>query len=182
VVVLSACGTTSKTTQPHAIPQPASLVIPHETSMLPDSEVQPSRFSMLFDSLEVPLATVESKASPSGALLEQLQQAVIQKIRNAQLFAGVVPKAKSHQRGILTLTTTILSWDEHTEEGTIGIRLGIVDTGSSCELTYATTTGTLKRMGHANIGVSTGPYEIQPLVDGTAAFVSGFMRPKLLEL
>ncbi len=146
--------------------------------MLPDSDVRPSRYAMLFDTLEVPPLKVEAQTPPSEAFLKQLQQAFIQKIRNEQLFARVVSKAESRERGgVLTLNATILSWDEQPEEGAIEIRLGIEDMGSSCEFTHATTTGTLKRTD-----ASTGQYEIQPLVEGTAAFVSGFMHPNPYEL
>ena len=174
ILVLSACGTTQNAAQPHAMP----TVAPSETSMLPDSDVRPSRFSMLFDTLEVPPLKVEAQTPPSEAFLKQLQQAFIQKIRNAQLFSRVVTKAKPRERGgVLTLNAKILSWDEQPEEGTIEIRLGIEDMGSSCEFTHATTKGKLKRTDAAAQGSSTGQYEIQPLVEGTAAFVHDFMHP-----
>ena len=178
IFVLSACGTTQHAAQPHAMPQPSPTVAPSETSMLPDSDVRPSRYSMLFDTLEVPPLKVEAQTPPSEAFLKQLQQAFIQKIRNEQLFAQVVSKAEPRMLGgVLTLKATILSWDEQPEEGTVEIRLGIEDMGSSCEFTHATTKGALKR---ADAGA--GQYEIQPLVEGTAAFVAGFMRPNPSEL
>ena len=62
--------------------------------------------------------------------------------------------------GVLTLNVTILSWDAQSEEGTIGVRLGIADMGSSCEFTSATTTGALTRTDAAAAGSSTEQYEI----------------------
>lgn len=164
------------------MPQPSSTVAPNETSMLPDSDVRPSRYSMLFDTLEVPPLKVEAQTSPSAAFLEQLQQAFVQQIRNQNLFANVVTKAEPRVLGgVLTLNATILSWDEQPEEGTIEIRLGIADMGSSCEFTHATTKGALKRTAAAD-GSSTVQYEIHPLVEGTVAFVNGFMHPNPYEL
>lgn len=157
ILVLSACGTTS--------------------------DVRPSRYAMLFDTLEVPPLKVEAQTPPSDAFLEQLQQAFVQQIRNQNLFANVVTKAEPRVLGgVLTLNATILSWDEQPEEGAIEIRLGIEDMGSSCELTHATTKGALKRTGNADSGTPTEQYEIQPLVEGAAAFVNDFMHPNPYEL
>ena len=146
--------------------------------MLSNPDVHRSRYSMLFDTLEVPPLNVKAQTSPSEELLTQLQQAFVQQIRNQHLFAKVVTKAEPRERGgVLTLNATILSWDTQPEEGTIEIRLGIEDMGSSCEFTHATTKGTLKRTDAAAAGSSPGRYEIQPLVEGTAAFVKDFMHP-----
>ncbi|HHZ83333.1 MAG TPA: hypothetical protein EYN60_04875 [Nitrospirales bacterium] len=178
ILVLSACGTTQHTAQPHAMPQPSPIAASSETSMAPDSDVRSSRYSMLFDTLEVPPLKVEAQTPPSEEFLEQLHQAVMEQIRNQHLFTHVVTKAEPRVLGgVLTLTAIILSWDAQPDEGTIEIRLGIEDMGTSCEFTYATTKGALKRIDAAAAGSSTGQYEIQPLVEGTAAFVHGFMRP-----
>ncbi len=177
ILILSACGTTQRTTQPHAMPQPPPTVTPSSTSMTPDSDVQPSCYSMLFDTLEIPPLKVEAKTPPSQAFLEQLQQAFVQQIQNQNLFANVVTKAEPRVLGgVLTLNATILSWDAQPEEGTIEIQLGIEDMESSCEFTYATTKGTLKQTDATAAG-SSGHYEIQELVEGTAAFVHDFMHP-----
>ncbi len=178
ILVLAACGMTQHTTQPDTMPQPSPTVAPSETSMVPDSDVRPSRYSMLFDTLEVPPVKVEAQTPPSEKFLEQLHQAVMQQIRNQNLFTNVVTKAEPRVLGgVLTLNTIILSWDAQPDEGTIEIRLGIEDMGSSCEFTYSTTKGALKRIDAADSGSSTGQYEIQPLVEGTAAFVHDFMHP-----
>jgi hypothetical protein len=187
VLLLSACGTTQhavepQSVEPHVMPQPHAIPSPGEpSSMSPDSDVRPSRYSMLFDTLEVPPLKVEAKNPPSEEFVTQLQQAVIQKLRRTQLFAHVVSEAEARERGgVLTLNARILFWEEHSEEGVIEIRLGIEDMGSSCEFTHATTKGGLKRTGAG--GSTTGQYDIEPLLEGTVDFVNGFMHPNPYEL
>ena len=182
ILVWSACGTTQQPVQSHVMPQPSAAIVPTETSMMPNSAVRPSRYSALFDTIEVPALHVEASRPPSEAFLRNLQQAFIAEIRNENLFATVVANAEARELGgVLTLKATILFWDENPEEGTLEIRLGIEDMGSSCEFTHATTKGALKRIDASEDSV-TGQYEITPLVEGTAAFVKDFMRPNPYEL
>ena len=174
-LTLAACGTT-QTIQSRSMVQSVIESSPQETSMVSASDVRPSRYSAVFDTLQIPQVHVEAITPPSDEFLQHLRQALIKKIRSEHLFAHVVSKAAPRERGgVLTLNATILSWDEQPEGGILKIRLGIEDMGSSCEFTHATTTGTLKRTEARR--TESLPYEIQPLLEGTAAFVTGFMRP-----
>ncbi len=178
ICMLPACGIMQKTAQPHSMPQPSLTSASSEPAVLPNSEVRPSRYAMLFNTLEVPPLKLEAQTPPSEEFLEQLQQAFINKIRDTQLFARVVSKAETRERdGVLTLDVSILSWDEQPAGGVIEIRLGIVDMRGRCEFTHATTRGELKRIGAIAQASSIGQYEINPLVDGVAVFVTDFMHP-----
>gem|GEM_PF-2354035 len=178
ICILSACGTMPKTAQPHSLPQPSLTGDSLELAALPNSEVRSSRYAMLFDTLEVPPLKLEAKNPLPEEFLEQLRHSFIQKIRDTKLFARVVAKVETRDLGgVLTLDVSILSWDEQPAGGVIEIRLGIVDMRGLCEFTHATTKGELKRIGAIAKASPVGQYEINPLVDGVAVFVTDFMHP-----
>ena len=147
-----------------------------------DSKVIPSRYSMLFNTLEVPLPKVKASTQPPEALLKNLQQAVIQKIRAEHLFSRVITKSEDPLDGaVLTLNATILSWEAHADKSTIEIKLQIEHMVGKCEFTNATTKGSLNHVDNGEKG-HTIMYEIDPLVDGTTAFIKDFMVPNPVSL
>ena len=194
ILLLSACGTTQTAKpqatpdKPHVMPEVLAAMPLNEAAMaavepLPmDSKVIPSRYSMLFNTLEVPLPKVKASTQPPEALLKNLQQAVIQKIRAEHLFSRVITKSEDPLDGaVLTLNATILSWEAHADKSTIEIKLQIEHMVGKCEFTNATTKGSLNHVDNGEKG-HTIIYEIDPLVDGTTAFIKDFMVPNPVSL
>ena len=182
--ILAGCATTVSHSTDRlagpAAPLPSAAPASDAASSLP-SDVRPSRQAVFFNTLDVPpVATKTQQALPIG-FQEHLQTSLIRIMKETRLFSNVMPDAPYQPGGggVLSVRGTILTWTADETSAWVTIHVALIAKGIGDQFAESTAAGVIKRrtVDDTSAAGNVEAYDLTPLVEGIAAFVTTFMDP-----
>ena len=176
--ILAGCAAT----MPHSTARDAKPDAPARDAASPLlSDVRPSRQAVFFNTLDVPpVATKTQQALPIG-FQEHLQTSLIRIMKDTRLFSDVMPDAPYQPGGggVLSVRGTILTWTADETSAWVTIHVALIAKGIGDQFAESTAAGVIKRrtVDDTSAAGNGEIYDLTPLVEGIAAFITTFMDP-----